>query len=255
MSTGGFLFLQTFAMKTYSTKDNLQILFEDNHLIVVNKRVGDIVQGDQTGDKPLSEVVKEYIKEKYNKPGAVYLGVVHRLDRPTSGIVLFAKTSKALTRINESFKNRETQKTYWAIVKHEPPQSQGRLEHFLVRNPKNNTSKAHNKEVNGSKKAILEYQIIQKLQSYYVLEINLLTGRHHQIRSQLTAIGCPIKGDLKYGFNRSNPDGGIHLHARALQFTHPVTQELLSIQAPTPPDILWNEVEAKRGITKHTKNM
>lgn len=230
-------------MKTYSTKDNLQILHEDNHIIVINKRVGDIVQGDQTGDKPLSEVVKEYLKEKYNKPGAVYLGVVHRLDRPTSGIVLFAKTSKALTRLNELFKNRETQKTYWAVVKNQPPKENDTLIHFLTRNPKNNTSKAHLKEVKESKKAILDYKIIQKLNSYFALEIDLHTGRHHQIRCQLSAIGCPIKGDLKYGFDRSNPDGGIHLHARKLVFIHPVTKEKVQIIAPVPDDIIWRNVE------------
>ncbi|HUH25100.1 MAG TPA: RluA family pseudouridine synthase [Flavobacterium sp.] len=230
-------------MKTYSTKNNLQVLHEDNHLIVINKRVGDIVQGDQTGDKPLSEVVKEYLKDKYDKPGAVYLGVVHRLDRPTSGIVLFAKTSKALTRLNEMFKNRETQKTYWAVVKNQPPKENDTLIHFLIRNPKNNTSKAHAKEVKDSKKAILDYKIIKKLNSYFALEINLHTGRHHQIRCQFSAIGCPIKGDLKYGFDRSNPDGGIHLHAQKLIFIHPVTKEQMQIIAPVPDDVIWRNVE------------
>ncbi len=226
--------------KILSTKDNLQVLHEDNHIIVVNKRVGDIVQGDKTGDKPLSDVVKEYIKEKYNKPGEVFLGVVHRLDRPTTGIVVFARTSKALTRLNDLFKNRETQKTYWAVVKNQPPKTEDTLVHFLKRNPKNNTSKAHTKEVSDSKKASLDYKIIKKLDNYYALEINLHTGRHHQIRSQLSAIGCPIKGDLKYGFDRSNPDGGIHLHARKLVLTHPVTKEVLQIIAPVPNDVIWN---------------
>lgn len=230
-------------MKTYSTKDNLQVLFEDNHIIVVNKRVGDIVQGDQTGDKPLSDVVKEYIKQKYDKPGAVFLGVVHRLDRPTSGIVLFAKTSKALTRLNNLFKNRETQKTYWAVVKNRPPKSEDTLVHYLTRNSKNNTSKAHLKEVKESKKAILDYKIIKKLNNYYALEIDLHTGRHHQIRCQLSAIGCSIKGDLKYGFDRSNPDGGIHLHARQLVLNHPVTKENIKIIAPVPDEIIWKNVE------------
>lgn len=230
-------------MKIYSTKDNLQVLYEDNHIIVVNKRVGDIVQGDQTGDKPLSDVVKEYIKVKYEKPGAVYLGVVHRLDRPTTGIVLFAKTSKALSRLNDSFKNRETQKTYWAVVKNQPPKESDTLIHYLTRNPKNNTSKAHIKEVKDSKKAILDYQIIKKLNRYIALEIDLHTGRHHQIRCQLSAIGCPIKGDLKYGFDRSNPDGGIHLHARKLKFIHPVTKGTVKIIAPVPQDIIWKNVE------------
>lgn len=227
-------------MKIVSTKDNLQILHEDNHIIVVNKRVGDIVQGDKTGDKPLSEVVKEYIKEKYNKPGEVFLGVVHRLDRPTTGIVVFARTSKALERLNAMFSNRETQKTYWAVVKNKPPKTSDNLVHFLKRNPKNNTSKAHLKEVPESKKASLDYTIIKELNNYFALEINLHTGRHHQIRSQLQAIGCPIKGDLKYGFDRSNPDGGIHLHARKLVFVHPVSKENIEIIAPTPNDVIWN---------------
>ncbi|CAM3496696.1 RluA family pseudouridine synthase [Flavobacterium gelidilacus] len=230
------------AGKIISTKDNLQILHEDNHIIVINKRVGDIVQGDKTGDKPLSEVVKEYIKDKYNKPGEVYLGVVHRLDRPTTGIIVFAKTSKALTRLNESFKNRETQKTYWAVVKNFPPKDKDTLIHFLKRNPKNNTSKAHTKEVPESKKASLDYSIIKKLDNYFALEINLHTGRHHQIRAQLTAIGCPIKGDLKYGFDRSNPDGGIHLHARKLVLTHPVTKETVTFEASVPNDVVWKAI-------------
>ncbi len=231
------------AEKIVTNKVNLQILHEDNHIIVVNKRVGDIVQGDKTGDKPLSEVLKEYIKEKYNKPGDVFLGVVHRLDRPTTGIVVFAKTSKALERLNTMFSTRETKKTYWAIVKNQPPKTEDTLTHFLKRNPKNNTSKAHLKEVPESKKAILDYKIIQKLDNYYVLEINLHTGRHHQIRAQLTAIGCPIKGDLKYGFDRSNQDGGIHLHARKLAFIHPVSKENIEIIAPTPNEVLWNSVK------------
>ena len=226
--------------KIISTKSNLQVLHEDNHIIVVNKRVGDIVQGDKTGDKPLSEVVKEYIKEKYNKPGEVFLGVVHRLDRPTTGIVVFARTSKALSRMNELFSNRETQKTYWAIVKNKPLKSEDKLIHFLKRNEKNNSSKAHLKEVPESKIASLDYKIIKTLHNYFALEINLHTGRHHQIRAQLSAIGSPIKGDLKYGFDRSNQDGGIHLHAQKLVFIHPVTKENLEISAPTPNDSVWN---------------
>ena len=229
-------------MKILSTKDNLQILHEDNHIIVVNKRVGDIVQGDKTGDKPLSDVVKEYIKEKYDKPGEVFLGVIHRLDRPTTGIVVFAKTSKALTRLNEAFKNRETKKTYWAVVKNMPTKEKDVLVHFLKRNPKNNTSKAHTKEVPESKKASLDYTIFKKLDNYFALEINLHTGRHHQIRAQLNAIGCPIKGDLKYGFDRSNKDGGIHLHARTLEFLHPVTKNNIKLTAPTPSDPIWNSI-------------
>jgi 23S rRNA pseudouridine1911/1915/1917 synthase len=230
-------------MKILSTKNNLQILHEDNHIIVINKRVGDIVQGDKTGDKPLSEVVKEYIKDKYNKPGEVFLGVVHRLDRPTTGIVVFARTSKALTRLNELFKNRETQKTYWAIVKKKPQKPEDKLVHFLKRNEKNNTSKAHINEVPESKIASLDYRIIKELNHYFALEINLHTGRHHQIRAQLSAIGSPIKGDLKYGFDRSNPDGGIHLHARQLTFVHPVSKESIIIIAPTPEDTVWNALK------------
>ncbi len=228
--------------KIVSNKSNLQILHEDNHIIVVNKRVGDIVQGDKTGDKPLSDVVKEYLKDKYNKPGEVFLGVIHRLDRPTTGIVVFAKTSKALTRLNESFKNRETKKMYWAIVKNMPPKDKDILVHFLKRNPKNNTSKAHTKEVPESKKASLDYTVFKKLDNYYALEINLHTGRHHQIRAQLNAMGCPIKGDLKYGFDRSNKDGGIHLHARTLEFIHPVTKEIIKLTASTPIDPIWNNL-------------
>jgi 23S rRNA pseudouridine1911/1915/1917 synthase len=228
--------------KVISTKSNLQVLHEDNHIIVINKRVGDIVQGDKTGDKPLSEIVKDYIKDKYNKPGEVFLGVVHRLDRPTTGIVVFAKTSKALTRLNELFSKRETQKTYWAVVKNKPPKSEETLVHFLKRNEKSNSSKAHTKEVPDSKRASLDYKIIKELNNYFALEINLHTGRHHQIRAQLSAIGCPIKGDLKYGFDRSNPDGGIHLHAQKLAFIHPVSKEELTILAPVPNEVIWNSI-------------
>ena len=230
------------AEKIVSNKSNLQILHEDNHIIVVNKRVGDIVQGDKTGDKPLSEVVKEYIKDKYDKPGEVFLGVVHRLDRPTTGIVVFAKTSKALERLNKMFAERETQKTYWAIVKNKPEKSVDQLVHYLKRNEKNNTSKAHVKEIADSKLASLDYKIIKLLDNYCVLEINLHTGRHHQIRAQLSAIGSPIRGDLKYGFDRSNPDGGIDLHARKLIFKHPVSKELITLIAPAPNNSLWNSL-------------
>jgi 23S rRNA pseudouridine1911/1915/1917 synthase len=230
------------AEKIISSKNNLQILFEDNHIIAINKRVGDIVQGDKTGDKPLSDVVKEYIKDKFNKPGEVFLGVVHRLDRPTTGIVIFARTSKALTRLNELFSNRETQKTYWAVVKNRPPKTEDNLVHYLKRNEKNNTSKAYLKEVPDSKKASLNYKIIKELDNYFALEINLHTGRHHQIRSQLSAIGSPIKGDLKYGFDRSNPNGGIHLHARKLVFIHPVSKEKIELTAPTPSDSIWKSI-------------
>lgn len=226
--------------KTISDKNNLQVLYEDNHIIVVNKRPGDIVQGDKTGDKPLSEVVKSYIKEKYNKPGNVYLGVVHRLDRPTSGIVLFSKTSKALPRLNKLFQQKEAKKTYWAIVKNVPPKDSDTLVHFLKRNPKQNKSYSHIKEVPESKKAILEYRLLKKLDNYFLLEVDLHTGRHHQIRSQLSAIGSPIKGDLKYGFDRSNKDASIHLHARELKFIHPVKKEEIQIIAPPPDEVLWN---------------
>lgn len=226
--------------KVFSNKSNLQVLFEDNHIIVVNKRAGDIVQGDKTGDKPLSEVVKEYIAEKYNKPGNVYLGVVHRLDRPTTGIVLFAKTSKALPRLNKLFAEKTAKKTYWALVKNQPQKTADTLVNWLKKNPKNNKSTAYPKEIDGSKKAILHYRIKQKLDNFYLLEIDLETGRHHQIRTQLAAIGCPIKGDLKYGFDRSNKDASISLHARTLRFTHPVKKEEISVTAPLPDDPLWN---------------
>jgi len=206
----------------------------------VNKRPGDIVQGDKTGDKPLSEVVKQYIKEKYNKPGNVYLGVAHRLDRPTSGIVVFAKSSKALPRLNKLFAEKEVEKTYWAVVRKSPPNTKGTLTHWLKRNTKQNKSYAYKKEVANSKKAILDYQIIKQLDNYILLEIDLKTGRHHQIRAQLTAIGCPIKGDLKYGYDRSNKDGSIHLHARKLLFVHPVKKEGIELIAPPPIDTVWN---------------
>jgi 23S rRNA pseudouridine1911/1915/1917 synthase len=224
----------------HSSPDNLQVLFEDNHIIVINKRPGDIVQGDKTGDVPLSEVVKAYIAKKYDKPGAVYLGVVHRLDRPTSGIVVFARTSKALTRLNKLFADRATKKTYWALVKNPPPKDADTLIHYLKRNPKQNKSYAHVKEVPDSKKGILSYTVVKALDTYFLLEINLQTGRHHQIRSQLSAIGSPIKGDLKYGFDRSNKDGSIHLHSRSLGFIHPVKKEEISLVASPPDDPLWN---------------
>lgn len=226
--------------KTLSNKDNLHVLYEDNHLIVVNKRAGDIVQGDKTGDKPLSDVVKEYIKHKYNKPGNVYLGTVHRLDRPTTGIVMFAKTSKALPRLNKLFLSKEVNKTYWAIVKNKPSKSEDTLIHWLKKNPKNNKSYAYNKEVKDSKKAILHYKTIKTLDNYTLLEINLETGRHHQIRTQLSTIGSPIKGDLKYGFDRSNKNASIHLHARQIEFIHPVKKQDISVVAPPPSDAIWN---------------
>lgn len=226
--------------RIHSTIENLQVLFEDNHLIIINKRAGDIVQGDKTGDRPLSETVKAFLKKKYDKPGNVYLGVVHRLDRPTSGIVVFAKTSKALPRLNKMFAEKNAKKTYWAIVKNRPKEAEKKLVHYLKRNPKQNKSYAHTQEVANSKKAVLSYRLIKSLDNYHLLEIDLETGRHHQIRSQLTEIGCPIKGDLKYGFNRSNEDGSIHLHARKLSLMHPVKKELLEIEAPLPNDPIWN---------------
>lgn len=226
--------------KTLSNKNNLQVLYEDNHIIAINKRAGDIVQGDKTGDKPLSDVIKEYIKIKYNKPGNVYLGTVHRLDRPTTGLVIFAKTSKALPRLNKLFVSKDISKTYWALVKNQPPKQQDTLTHWLKKNPKNNKSKAHIKEVSGSKKAILHYKLLKTLDNYFLLEVRLETGRHHQIRVQLSSIGCPIKGDLKYGFDRSNKDASINLHAKHIEFTHPVKQEPISINAPLPDDTIWN---------------
>jgi 23S rRNA pseudouridine1911/1915/1917 synthase len=226
--------------KILSDKNNLQVLFEDNHIIIVNKRAGDIVQGDKTGDKPLSEVVKSFLKEKYNKEGNVYLGVVHRLDRPTTGIVMFSKTSKALPRLNKLFAEKSAQKTYWALVKNQPPKTNDTLVHWLKKNPKNNKSTAYPREVEGSKKAILHYKLIKTLDNFYLLEIDLETGRHHQIRTQLASIGCPIKGDLKYGFDRSNKDASISLHARTLKFTHPVKKQELQVTAPLPADPLWS---------------
>lgn len=215
-------------------------MYEDNHLIVVNKRPGDIVQGDKTGDTPLSEVVKQYLKDKYQKPGNVFLGVVHRLDRPTSGVVVFAKTSKALPRLNKLFAEGKAQKTYWAVVAKPPEKQSGTLVHWLVRNPKQNKSYAHTAQVPNSKKAVLHYTLTKHLDNYFLLEVSLETGRHHQIRAQLSAIGCPIKGDLKYGAGRSNKDGSIHLHARVLSFEHPVRKETMRFMAPPPEDPVWD---------------
>ncbi|WP_298897320.1 RluA family pseudouridine synthase [uncultured Psychroserpens sp.] len=229
--------------KILSNTFNLQVLYEDNHIIIVNKRAGDIVQGDKTGDKPLSDVVKDYIKDKYNKPGNVYLGVVHRLDRPTTGVVLFSKTSKALPRLNKLFAEKKANKTYWAIVKNRPKVSQDTLIHWLKKNPKNNKSTAYHKEIKDSKKAILHYKLIKSLDNYHVLEIELETGRHHQIRSQLSTIGSPIKGDLKYGFDRSNKDASISLHARQLRFIHPVSKVEIDVTAPLPKDAIWQACE------------
>ncbi len=219
----------------------LEVLYEDNHLIVINKRSGDLVQGDKTGDKPLSEVVKEYIKVKYNKPGDVYLGVAHRIDRPTSGIVVFARTSKALTRLNKMFQEKEIQKTYWAVVRNKPEAESGTLIHWLKRNTTQNKSYAHYKSIGeGSKESILTYNLKAKSKNYFLLEVHPKTGRHHQIRCQLSFIGCPIKGDLKYGAKRSNPDGSIHLHARGIEFIHPVKKEPTKVVAPPPREVIWD---------------
>ena len=217
----------------------MTVVYEDNHIIVVNKTASEIVQGDKTGDTPLSETVKEYIKTKYNKPGNVFLGVTHRLDRPVSGLVVFAKTSKALSRLNDMFRLGEVKKTYWAIVKERPKELEGELTNWLVRNEKQNKSYAYLKEVPNSKKAILRYKLIGHSENYHLLEVDLQTGRHHQIRCQLAKMGCPIKGDLKYGSPRSNPDGSICLHARKVQFIHPVSKEEISLTAPLPPGNLW----------------
>lgn len=218
----------------------MTVVYEDNHIIIVNKNSSEIVQGDKTGDTPLSEIVKQYLKEKYNKPGNVFIGVTHRLDRPVSGLVIFAKTSKVLPRLNEMFKNSEVKKTYWAIVKNCPKEMEGELVHFLTRNEKQNKSYASDKEVKDSKQAILHYKLIGRSQNYFLLEIDLKTGRHHQIRCQLAKMGCPIKGDLKYGSPRSNPDGSICLHARKVSFLHPVSKEPIHVEAPVPEDNLWH---------------
>ena len=217
----------------------MEIVYEDNHLIIVYKHSGEIVQGDKTGDVPLSEDVKCYLKEKYQKPGNVFLGVVHRLDRPVAGLVVFAKTSKALTRLNKMFRDGEVHKTYWAITKNLPPQPEGTLPHWLVRNEKQNKSYAYDHEVPHSKKAILKYRLIGQSDHYCLLEVNLMTGRHHQIRCQLAHMGCPIKGDLKYGAQRSNPDGSICLLAHHVEFVHPVSKQLISLDSPLPEDKLW----------------
>jgi 23S rRNA pseudouridine1911/1915/1917 synthase len=225
----------------------MEVLYEDNHLIIVNKASGEIVQADKTGDSPLSDTVKQWLKEKYNKPGNVFCGVAHRLDRPVTGIVMFAKTSKALSRLNEMFKNKEVKKTYWAIVKNRPESEEAELRHYLVRNEKQNKSYVYDKEKPNSKLAILHYRLIAHSEKYNLLEIDLQTGRHHQIRSQLSKIGCPIKGDLKYGFERSNPDGSISLHARRINFIHPVSREQIEVVAPVPNERLWKEMEGAVG--------
>ena len=220
----------------------MEVLYEDNHIIIVSKQSGEIVQGDKTGDTPLSDVVKEYIKRVHGKPGNVFLGVVHRLDRPVSGVVVFAKTSKALARLNTMFRDGEVHKTYWAIVQDRPQAMEATVEGWITRNEKQNKSYMHQREVNGSKHAVLTYRMIAATDRYALLEVKLLTGRHHQIRCQLASLGCPIKGDLKYGAKRSNPDGSISLHARRVEFVHPVSKEHILVEAPVPKDNLWREI-------------
>ena len=222
------------------SKNQFIVLYEDNHLLAVSKPSGMLTQGDRTKDEPLNDLVKEFLKEKYKKPGDVYLGVPHRIDRPTSGLVLLAKTSKALIRVNKMFQEKEIQKTYWAVVKNKPLKSEDTLVHFLVRNPERNKSTAHASEVKGSKRAELSYKVKLSLDNYHLLEVYPKTGRHHQIRSQLSAIGSPIKGDVKYGFDRTNSDASIHLHARSIEFIHPVSKEKQKISAPAPKsDAVW----------------
>lgn len=225
----------------------MQVIYEDNHIIIVNKQPGEIVQGDKTGDRTLADDVKAYIKERYAKPGNVFLGVAHRLDRPVGGAVVFARTSKALSRLNEMFRNGDVHKTYWAIVAGRPQPSEATLTHWLVRNERLNKSFAHDSEVAGAKKAVLAYRTIGRGERYTLLEVNLMTGRHHQIRCQLAAIGCPIKGDLKYGSRRSNPDGCISLLARRVEFVHPVSKQRIVAEAPLPADRLWQELAGQAG--------
>lgn len=219
----------------------MEVLYEDNHIIIVNKRAGEIVQGDKTGDVPLVETVKEYIKERYAKPGAVFLGVTHRVDRPVSGVVVFARTSKALARLNDMFRTQQVQKTYWAVVRELPPQPEATLTHWLVRNERMNKSFAYDTERSNAKRASLTYRVIGKSERYHLLEVHLHTGRHHQIRCQLAHIGSPIVGDLKYGAPRSNPDGSICLHARTIEFEHPVSHIQIRVEAPLPDLPLWHK--------------
>ena len=226
-------------MKTLSNSMNLDILFEDNHLIIINKKPGDIVQKDKTNDISLLDIVKEYLKRKYNKPGNVYLGLIHRIDRPTSGLVMFAKTSKALSRMNNMMKGKMIVKTYWAITKNKPEKESSQLVHWLKKNEKKNKSTHFSRETKNAKKAILDYRIIKELENYFLLEIIMGSGRHHQIRCQLQAIGCPIKGDLKYGAKRSNSDGSIDLHAKHLKFIHPVTKKEVNLNAPVRENKIW----------------
>lgn len=223
----------------------MEVVYEDNHIIIVNKKSGEIVQGDKTGDTPLSETVKQWIKEKYAKPGNVFCGVVHRLDRPVFGLVVFAKTSKALARMNEMFRNGDVHKTYWAITKNRPPKDEDTLVHYITTTERNNKSYASTVEKPGAQKAVLKYRVISRSDNYYLIEVKLLTGRKHQIRVQLAAIGCPIKGDLKYGAKRSNPDGSISLLARNVTFVHPVSKQDICVTAPIPDDNLWKALAPK----------
>jgi 23S rRNA pseudouridine1911/1915/1917 synthase len=230
----------------------LQVLFEDNHLIIINKRAGDIVQGDKTGDKPLLEIVKDYVKVKYNKPGEVFIGTPHRIDRPTSGIVIFSRNSRSLERMSEMFREKTIHKTYWAIVKNSPPDNEGKLIHYLRKNSTMNKSFAYEKKIKDSFYAELDYKVIAKSDKYYLLEVRLHTGRHHQIRVQLSTIGCQVKGDVKYGFDRANEDASIHLHSRKVEFIHPSKKELMTVIAPVPEDKLWAyfEAEVQRNAAK-----
>ena len=228
----------------------MQVVYEDNHIIIVFKQSGEIVQGDKTGDRPLSETVKEYIKAKYHKPGNVFLGVVHRLDRPVAGLVVFARTSKALARLNEMFRKGDIHKTYWAITKNMPQEPQATLTNWIVRNERQNKSYAYDREVPDSKKALLSYRVIGHTDHYHLLEVHLMTGRHHQIRCQLAHIGCPIKGDLKYGAQRSNPDGSISLLSHEMTFVHPVSKETIHVVAPLPDDNLWRALAPVADVDK-----
>jgi 23S rRNA pseudouridine1911/1915/1917 synthase len=225
----------------------LQILFEDNHLIIINKRPGDIVQGDKTGDKPLLDIVKDYIKEKFNKPGEVFIGSPHRIDRPTSGIVIFCRNSRSLERMSEMFREKTIHKTYWAIVKNQPPKNEDTLIHYLKKNSVMNKSFTYEKKIPDSFYAELDYKVKAKSDTYFLIEVRLHTGRHHQIRAQLSAIGCPIKGDMKYGFDRPNDDASIHLHSRKVEFIHPSKKEPITVIAPVPDDKLWKYFEAESG--------
>lgn len=223
-----------------TTASSIEVLYEDNHIIAINKKPSDIVQGDKTGDEPLSEKVKQFLRAKYDKPGEVFCGVVHRIDRPVSGVVLFAKTSKALSRLNELFRSKDIQKTYWAVVKNKPKADEATLINYLIKDEAKNRSRAYNEPRKGALQSELRYKVLAKTDNYYLLEVKPVTGRHHQIRVQLSAMGCPIKGDIKYGFDRTNKDASIHLHARQIEFMHPVKQTPLTITAPPPDEVVWN---------------